>query len=62
MANDQRSTDIACVAYFLLGAKDEMWNSHTGREALAAFGRLHNLNVAKLELIDMGLAPGPKDK
>jgi hypothetical protein len=42
--------DLACVLYFLHGAREEMFNSHTGREALAAFCRLQGMNEAAVVL------------
>lgn len=61
MANEKTKPsgldDITCVAFFLLGARKEMFNSHTGAEALAAFCRLHGIDEGRLILKDKGFIP-----
>lgn len=49
MAED-RTKDLACVVYFLMGARKQMFNAHTGDEALSALCRLLDLNEAALKL------------
>lgn len=49
--------DITCVAYFLLGARKEMFNSHSGEDALKAFCRLTGLDEARFKLKTSGFIP-----
>jgi hypothetical protein len=50
----QTLTDLTCVAYFLLGARGEMHNGHTGEEALKAFCRMTEIDEASLILKTKG--------